>query len=63
MDSYNLDFTAIELPAHAPRYKNGDRCPCCGQTLEGKDDQWLQWFSAVTWLLGFSQEVQNDGES
>lgn len=63
MDSYFIDFHTIELPANAPLYKNGDRCPCCGQTLEGKDDQWLHWFSAATWFLGISQEVQDDGES
>lgn len=26
-------------------YQNGDRCPCCGQEIQGKDRQWLLGFS------------------
>lgn len=32
-------------------YKNGDRCPCCGRVIEGKDSDWLQLFSmTVEWM-------------
>lgn len=26
-------------------YKNGDRCPCCGQVIEGRNEDWLMDFS------------------
>lgn len=32
-------------------FKNGDRCPCCGQTLEGKSQDWLQLFSQMIHFL------------
>ena len=28
-------------------YRNGDRCPCCGQVLQGKDEEWLRLFSLL----------------
>lgn len=33
-------------------YKNGDRCPCCGQLIEGKSEEWLNDFSMLVLLLG-----------
>lgn len=32
-------------------YKNGDRCPCCGQLIEGKSEEWLNDFSMLVLLL------------
>lgn len=32
-------------------YKNGDRCPCCGQRIEGKSDDWLELFSQTVDML------------
>ena len=32
-------------------YKNGDRCPCCGQRIEGKSDDWLLLFSQTVDML------------
>ena len=32
-------------------YKNGDRCPCCGQTISGKSGDWLQLFSETVDML------------
>ena len=32
-------------------YKNGDRCPCCGQPLQGKDEAWLLLFSQTVDML------------
>ena len=29
------------------RYKNGDRCPCCGSVIEGKSEAWLADFSRL----------------
>ena len=33
------------------RYKNGDRCPCCGTVLEGKSADWLRDFSELVDML------------
>lgn len=35
-------------------YKNGDRCPCCGRIIEGKDEKQLELFSATMFFLGLS---------
>lgn len=32
-------------------YKNGDRCPCCGQLIEGKSEEWLNDFSISAFLI------------
>ena len=32
-------------------YKNGDRCPCCGQRIEGKSEDWLLLFSQTVDML------------
>lgn len=32
-------------------YKNGDRCPCCGQLIEGKSEEWLNNFSIQAFLI------------
>ena len=32
-------------------YRNGDRCPCCGQRIEGKSDDWLLLFSQTVDML------------
>ncbi len=32
-------------------YKNGDRCPCCGQLIEGKSEEWLNDFSISASLI------------
>lgn len=34
-------------------YKNGDKCPCCGQELKGKSREWLLQFSAEVYAMGF----------
>lgn len=34
-------------------FKNGDRCPCCGTVIQGKDRDWLLQFSAEAYALGF----------
>lgn len=44
-------------------YKNGDRCPCCGTVIEGKDDKWLEEFSQIVFDLGlppFPEERMKD---
>lgn len=28
-------------------YKNGDRCPCCGQQITGMSEEWLELFSQL----------------
>lgn len=32
-------------------FKNGDSCPCCGQILEGKSQDWLELFSQLVHVL------------
>lgn len=34
-------------------YKNGDRCPCCGELLQGKSEDWLWMFSLTAHTMGF----------
>ena len=63
MDSFNVNISDVTLPVGAKLYKNGDRCPCCGRVLEGKEDEWLLWFSAVVRIAGITEEAQDDGES
>lgn len=33
-------------------YKNGDRCPCCGEKLHDKSPEWLELFSRTVEILG-----------
>lgn len=33
-------------------YRNGDRCPCCGQELKDKSEDWLFLFSCTVNALG-----------
>ena len=35
------------------KYKNGDRCPCCGTEIRGKSEQWLEAFNEAVALCGF----------
>ena len=35
-------------------YQNGDRCPCCGQTIEGKSEDWLAVFSQLCNAAGLA---------
>ena len=44
------------------RFKNGDRCPCCGQKLEDKDEEWLRLFSTTCDMLGLRPFVDRDEE-
>lgn len=39
-------------------FENGDRCPCCGQTLEGKSRDWLELFSQTVHALGLDPGPQ-----
>lgn len=32
-------------------YKNGDRCPCCGQILKDRTPEWLELFSQTVDML------------
>lgn len=34
------------------RFKNGDRCPCCGQELQGKTPEELAEFSIIVYSIG-----------
>lgn len=33
-------------------FKNGDRCPCCGQELKGKTPEELAEFSLTVYAIG-----------
>lgn len=37
-------------------YRNGDRCPCCGGELSGKDAAWLRLFGRLCEALGLEKE-------
>lgn len=37
-------------------YENGDRCPCCGGKLEGKDAEWLRLFGRLCEVIGMEKE-------
>lgn len=37
-------------------YLNGDRCPCCGQKIEGKNREWLRLFGRLCEALGLEPE-------
>lgn len=45
-------------------YRNGDRCPCCGQPLQDKSEEWLQDFSALVDMLRLPpwEEPEQEGE-
>lgn len=43
------------------RYRNGDRCPCCGQVIQGKDEHWLWLFSFAAAQLGLPEIETTDG--
>lgn len=34
------------------RFKNGDRCPCCGQEIHGKTPDELAEFSIIVYSIG-----------
>ena len=34
------------------RFHNGDACPCCGQTIQGKTDAELEEFSLLVFAAG-----------
>lgn len=34
------------------RFKNGDACPCCGQTISGKSPEELEEFSTLVYAAG-----------
>ena len=34
------------------RFKNGDRCPCCGQEIQGKTPDELAEFSLTVYAIG-----------
>ena len=36
-------------------YENGDRCPCCGQTLSDKSPEFLELFSQFVNALGLER--------
>ncbi len=42
------------------RFKNGDFCPCCGEKLEGKSEEWLRLFSTTCDLLGLRPFVDRE---
>lgn len=41
-------------------YKYGDRCPCCGQVLEGKSEDWLALFSLTVAVLEIPDLYRDD---
>lgn len=41
-------------------YKNGDRCPCCGQPISDRSDEWLELFSKFTHSLGLEKDAQEE---
>ena len=44
-------------------YKNGDKCPCCGQAIQGKSEEWLELFSAQAYFMGFREAgAQDEGK-
>ena len=45
------------------QYKNGDRCPCCGELIEGKADDWLELFSSTIYFMGLSEPDPVDAEA
>ncbi len=42
------------------RYKNGDRCPCCGEKLENKTEEWLRLFSTTCDLMGLRPFIDRE---
>ena len=45
------------------QYKNGDRCPCCGRLIQGKDEDWLELFSSTMFFLGLSGSEETGEEN
>ena len=43
-------------------YKNGDRCPCCGQVLEGKSEDWLALFSLTVAVLEIPDPYRDNAD-
>lgn len=39
-------------------YQNGDRCPCCGQVIEGKNEDWLAVFSQLCNAAGLAHREE-----
>lgn len=43
-------------------YRNGDRCPCCGNVIQDKSREWLLEFSALCQALGFGLAEDDEPE-
>lgn len=41
-------------------FKNGDRCPCCGETIDGKNDEWLELFSQFVNALSLEKYPEKE---
>ena len=42
------------------RFQNGSKCPCCGEVLEGKSEEWLELFSQLVFSNNLSP-LEEDG--
>lgn len=40
------------------RFRNGDRCPCCGQKIQGKSKEWLRLFTRLCEAIGLKKEIE-----
>ena len=39
------------------QYVNGDCCPCCGQKIQEKDEEWLRLFGRLCEAIGLEKET------
>lgn len=37
-------------------FLNGDKCPCCGQKIQGKSREWLRLFGRLCEALGLEKD-------
>lgn len=42
------------------RFQNGSKCPCCGEVLEGKSEEWLELFSQLVFSNNLSPLEEDD---
>lgn len=41
-------------------FKNGDACPCCGEPIEGRSEEWLELFSQTMFFMGLNEACNQE---
>ena len=45
------------------KFQNGSKCPCCGEVLEGKSEEWLELFSQLVFSNGLCPLEEEEEET